>query len=79
MDLFYNFGLDNLKGLLIGGSTSILRYDLPNGFTYLQKRFYKPFFFLNICHFKTIHRTPFLSFWIFDFINKIENIHFIHI
>ena len=26
-----------------------------------------------------IHLTTFLSFWIFDFINKIEIFHFIHI
>ena len=56
-----------------------LRYDLPNGFTYKfapRKRFYK-LFYLNIYHFNTIHRTTFLSFWIFDFINKIENCHFL--
>jgi len=38
----------------------------------------KPFF-KNICHFKTIHRTTFLSFWIFVFLNKIEIFRFIHI
>jgi len=58
----------------------LLRYDLPNGFTYLQLgRDFMHFFYLNICHFKTIHRTTFLSFLIFDFINKIEIFHFIHI
>ena len=57
-----------------------LRYDLPNGFTYLQLgRDFINLFYLNICHLKTIHRTPFLSFWIFDLINKIEHFHFIHI
>jgi len=57
-----------------------LRYDLPNGFTYLQLgREYINLFYLNIWHFKTIHRTTFLSFWIFYFINKIENFHFIYI
>jgi len=39
----------------------------------------KTIFYLNICHFKTIHRTAFLSFYLFDFINKIENFHFIPI
>ena len=58
----------------------VLRYYLPNGFTYLQLgRDFINLFYLNICHFKTIRRTTFLSFWIFDFINKIENFHFIHI
>ena len=43
-----------------------LRYDLPNGCTYLQLgRDFINLFYLNICHFKTIHRTTFLSFWIF--------------
>jgi len=57
-----------------------LRYDLPNGFTYLQLGIdFINLFYLNICHFKTNHRTTFLSFWIFDFINKIEKFHFIHI
>ena len=40
---------------------------------------WKTFFYLNICHFKTIHHTAFLSFCFFDFINKIENFHFIYI
>ena len=57
-----------------------LTYDHPNGFTYLQLgRDVINLFYLNIWHFKTIHRTTLLSFWIFDFINKIENFHFIHI
>jgi len=62
-------------------SVLFLRYNLPNGFTYLQlERDFINLFYLNICHFKTINRTTFLSFWIFFyFINKIENFHFIHI
>ena len=41
----------------------ILRYDLPNEFTYLQLgRNFINLSYLNICHFKTIHRTTFLSF-----------------
>ena len=58
-----------------------LRYDLTNTcrFTYLQLgRDSINLFHLKICHFKTIHRTTFISFWIFDFINEIENFHFIH-
>jgi len=57
-----------------------LTYDHPNGFTYLQLgRDFINLFYLNIWHLKTIHRTTFLSFWIVDFINKIENFPFIHI
>jgi len=60
--------------------TRPVRYDLPNGFTYLQLgKDLINLFYLNICHLKTIHRKTFLSFWIFDFINKIENVHFIYI
>jgi len=57
-----------------------LTYGHPNGFAYLQlgKDFIN-FFYLNIWHFKTSHRTTVLSFWIIDFINIIENFHFIHI
>ena len=39
----------------------------------------KTFYYLNICHLKTIHQTAFLSFCFFDFINKIENFHCIDI
>jgi len=39
----------------------------------------KTFFYLNICNFKMIHRTALLRFCLFDFTNKIENVHFIHI
>jgi len=58
-----------------------LTYDHPNGFTYLQlgRDFINLFLFKYTWHFKTIHRTTFLSFWIFDFINKIEKFHLIHI
>jgi len=57
-------------------SVPLLLATHPNGFTYLQLgRDFINLFYLNIWHFKTIHRTTFLSFWIFDFINKI--IHFI--
>jgi len=44
-----------------------------------RKRFLKTFFNINICHFKTIYRTAFLSFYFFDFIKQIEKFHFIHI
>jgi len=40
---------------------------------------WKTFFYLNVCHFKMIHRTAFLSFCFFDLINKIEKFHFIYI
>jgi len=76
--------LFNLQLIFINGLHYVklfhLTYDHPNGFTYLQLgRDFINLFYLNIWHFKTIHRTTFLSFWIFDFINKIENFHFIHI
>jgi len=40
---------------------------------------WKTLFYLNICRFKSIHRTAFLRFCFFDFINTIENFHFIYI
>ena len=40
-----------------------LRYDLPNGFTYLQLgRVFINLFLFKLSHFKTIHHTTFLSF-----------------
>jgi len=47
--------------------------------TWSQVEVLKTFYYLNICHLKTIHHTAFLSFFFFDFINKIENLHCIHI
>jgi len=50
-----------------------LTYDHRKGFTYFQLgRDFINLFYLNIWHFKTIHHKTFLSFWIFDFMNKFE-------
>ena len=52
-----------------------------NGCTDLQlgRSLKKTLFYLNICHLETTHHTAFHSFCLFDFINKIEKNHSIHI
>jgi len=39
----------------------------------------KALFYLNLYHLETIHRTALHSLCFFDFINKIEKFHSIHI
>jgi len=60
--------------------TFLLRYDLPNGFTYLQLG--RNFINLFLFKYMPFYDDPphnISQFLDFDFINKIENFHFIHI
>jgi len=75
--LFYTMLMEKILHVKVIGVqwTHILEYKLKRS----QVEVLKTFYFLNICHLKTIHQTAFLSFCFFDFINKIENLHCIHI